>query len=169
MAKLRILGIDPGSHHLGVAVIEKEGNKLTLLFADALHAPRGTKLYSRLGALQAALKKILSETKPQVAAVEGIFYAKSVRSAIDLGTARGMAIAECLGLGLEIHEYAPTSVKMVVAGHGRADKEQVKKMAQMILGTRLDHLTLDASDALAIAICHASSQFSRKLSELSQR
>lgn len=169
MASLRILGIDPGSHHMGVGCVEKDGNRLRLLFADALHAPKGADLYARLTFMQAALKKIIAELKPHSVAVEGIFFAKSVRSAIDLGTARGVAIAECLGLGLKIHEYAPTAVKMVVAGYGRADKDQVRKMSQIILGVRLDHLTLDASDALAIAICHASSQFSRKLSELSQR
>lgn len=160
---IRILGIDPGSHHLGVGCIEKDGSKLRLLFADALHAPKGADLFARLKFLQSALKKIIQETKPQAVAVEDIFFAKSVRSAITLGTARGMAIAECLQVGLEIHEYAPTAVKMVVTGYGRADKDQVRKMAQLILGTRLSHLTLDASDALAIAICHASSQLPKQL------
>jgi crossover junction endodeoxyribonuclease RuvC len=150
---------------MGVGVIEKNGNSLRLVFADALHAPKGAGLFDRLACIQSALKKVLTETKPQCVGIEDIFFAKSVRSAIDLGTARGIAIAECLQLGLPIHSYPPTSVKMVVTGYGRADKEQVRKMAQLILGARLENLALDATDALAIAICHASSQLPQKLAQ----
>lgn len=165
VAGIRILGIDPGSHHLGIGLIDKEGASLRLVHADTLHARRGADLFTRLSSLQTDLAKAVAQFRPHTVAIEDIFYAKSVRSAIDLGTARGLAIAECLRLGLPIQAYAPTSVKSVVAGSGRADKEQVRKMVQLLLGTRLDSLGLDASDALAIAICHASSHLQKPLQE----
>lgn len=150
----RILGIDPGSHHLGVGCLEVSGNRMRLLFCEIIHAPKKDTLYDRLKVISHRFNEVLEELKPDEIAVEDIFFAKNVRSAIYLGTARGMAIGACLRHGLKINEYAATKVKSVVTGSGRADKVQVQKMVEMILGTKIT-LGFDATDAVAIAICHA--------------
>jgi len=149
----KVLGIDPGSHHLGLGFVEREGMGFRLIAADTLHAPHGD-LYVRLRALYAGLKAFLREHRPDEAALEEIFFARNPKSAITLGMARGVAIAACLDLDIPIHEYAPTRIKAAVTGYGRADKAQVKKMVEHIVGVRLA-LGFDATDALAVAICHA--------------
>jgi crossover junction endodeoxyribonuclease RuvC len=153
-ATTRILGIDPGSHHMGIGCLEKTGNRLRLVFCEIIHAPKQDSLYDRLRVISDRFQTVLAELKPSEVAFEDIFYAKNVRSAIYLGTARGMAIGACLQQGLKIHEYAATQVKSVVTGYGRSDKAHVQKMVQMILGTRIE-LGVDATDAVAVAICHA--------------
>src|SRR5688572_4729915 len=147
---IRVLGIDPGSHHLGIGCIEKSGNQLRLIHADILHAPAKAGFYERLEILYAKLKPIVDKLAPHEVAVEDIFAAKNPRSAFRLGVARGVAVAVCLGRGIQIAEYAPTQVKAVVTGYGRADKTQVQKMVRLILGAKLD-LGFDATDALAVA------------------
>mgnify|MGYP000225674585 CR=1 FL=1 len=150
----RILGIDPGSHHLGVGCLEKTGNRLRLVFCEIIHAPKKDSLYDRLAVIGKRFHFLLNELQPHEVAVEDIFFAKNVRSAIYLGTARGIAIGACIQQGLKIHEYAATQVKSVVTGYGRADKAHVQKMVEMILNTKID-LGFDATDAVAVALCHA--------------
>ena len=132
IATKRILGIDPGSHHLGIGCLEKTGNRLRLVFCEIIHAKKSDSLYDRLATIESRFSQILAELKPDEIAVEDIFFAKNVRSAIFLGTARGMAIGACLRQGLKINEYAATQVKSVVTGYGRADKAHVQKMVEMI-------------------------------------
>ena len=161
LAIKRVLGIDPGSHHLGIGCVEKSGNALQLIFAETIHAPKQASLYSRLDFLARRLNPVIQRLEPDEVAVEGIFYAKNVKSAVHLGMARGVAVALCLGRDLPIFEYAPTQVKLVVTGYGRADKAQVAKMVCLLLGLRGDDLSeqdfgQDATDALAVALCHAS-------------
>ena len=151
----KIFGIDPGSHHLGVACIQKRGNTFELLFAAVLNAPSKETLYPRLSVLSVEVEKALDLWTPHVVAVEDAFFAKNARSAFQLGIARGVAIGSCLRRGLSVFEYTPTQVKSVVTGYGRADKAQVKKMVELTLGRKLD-LGFDATDAIAIALCHAS-------------
>lgn len=139
---------------MGIGCVEKSGNRLRLLFCEIVHAPKKESLYDRLDVIGQRFHEILRDLNPDQVAFEDIFFAKNVRSAIYLGTARGMAIGACLSRGLKIHEYAPTLVKSVVTGHGRSDKVQVQKMVQMILGTKIE-LGFDATDAVAVAICHA--------------
>ncbi len=155
MSPTRILGIDPGSLHLGVGCIDKKGNALRLVAARIIHAPPRDSLFARLELIHQELKRLVDELQPQEVAVEDIFHAKNARSAFHLGMARGVAIAACLGRGIKIFGYAPTQVKSVVTGYGRADKEQVKKMVRLTLGVPLE-LGYDATDAVAVAICHAS-------------
>lgn len=150
----RILGIDPGSHHLGVGCLEKSGSAVRLLFCEIIHAPKKDPLYDRLAVLGRRFHALLDDLKPDEVAVEDIFYAKNVRSAIYLGTARGLVIGACIQKGLKIHEYAATQVKSVVTGYGRADKAHIQKMVEMILGAKIQ-LGFDATDALAVALCHA--------------
>ncbi len=150
----RILGIDPGSLHLGIGLIEKRGNRFRLLFAETLNAPAKKSFFERLDYLHIRLRDRIEELKPEEIAVEDTFFAKNAQSAFRLGMARGVAVAACLGRGLRIYEYAPTQVKSVVTGYGRADKEQVRKMVELSLRAKLD-LGFDATDALAVALCHA--------------
>jgi crossover junction endodeoxyribonuclease RuvC len=152
----RILGIDPGSLHLGIGLIEKKGARVRLLFAETIHAPAKMEFFERLDFIHLRLKARIEELKPEEIAVEDTFFAKNAQSAFKLGMARGVAVAACLGRGLRIYEYAPTQVKSVVTGYGRADKEQVRKMVGLSLGSKLD-LGFDATDALAVALCHANS------------
>ena len=150
----KILGIDPGSFHLGLGFIEKEGNAVRLIRTEIVSPPRNHAFFDRLEVLSKRLRILLDEFQPQEVAVEDIFHAKNVRSAIHLGVARGVAIGACLERGIKIYEYPPTQVKMIVTGYGRADKEQVKKMVRLTLGVEID-LGYDATDAIAVAICHA--------------
>jgi crossover junction endodeoxyribonuclease RuvC len=108
----------------------------------------------RLLALYQGLSKVIAEFRPQVMAIEKVFFAKNAVSALKLGQARGAAILTGKIHSLSIAEYSPTQVKQVIAGYGRADKEQVAKMLEIILG-RQQFATSDASDGLALAICHA--------------
>ena len=149
-----ILGIDPGSQHLGVGCIIKEGNKITLVQSTVLSAPGSHHLYRRLTSIQERLESLLNQLRPSEIAVEDVFYKQNPKSVFHLGVARGVAIAACLKLGLEIFEYPPTQVKSAVAGNGRADKAQVKKMVELSLGQKIEG-RFDATDALAVALCHA--------------
>lgn len=150
-----ILGIDPGTHRLGVGVIKKSGSSMKLVTAETLQAPSKDPLYERLSDLYEKLDLILEQFKPHEVAIEDIFVAENPRSAFQIGIARGVVFALCIKHGIKLFEYAPAQVKQTVTGHGRADKQQVRKMAGMLVGQTLD-AGLDASDAVAIAVCHAS-------------
>ena len=150
----RILGIDPGSRNLGLGLIERRRGSLRLLYAETISASATLPIYVRLDKIYIQLKARIEELQPEVVAIEDTFFAKNAQSAFKLGLARGVAVAACLGRGLKIYEYAPTAVKKVVTGHGRADKEQVRKMVGLSLGGKMD-MGFDATDALAVAICHA--------------
>lgn len=149
----RILGIDPGSRFLGYGVIHKQGNSLSYVDAGRLVLGDGP-LVQRLVAIDAFLTDYLQKYPVQSVSIEGIFHQKNAESALKLGHARGVAILACARLGLEIFEYAPTLVKKSVASYGRADKAQLAAMVRMILGVK-HKWSQDASDALALAICHA--------------
>lgn len=151
------MGIDPGSHRLGIGCIQKAGNTFDLIWADVLEAPTKESFFDRLEKLNERFVKILKELSPDEVAVEDTFFARNAKSAFRLGIARGVAIGACLGKGIRIFEYSPTQVKSVVTGYGRADKDQVKKMVELSLG-RTVPLKHDATDAIAVAICHASTQ-----------
>lgn len=151
----RILGIDPGSNRLGFACLEKRGSVLELISAEVISAAPKRPFYGRLELIAARLRDLILEFSPDEVAVEDIFHAHNARSAFQLGVARGVAIGACLSHKMKIFEYAPTQVKAVVTGYGRADKAQVKKMIELVLRRKLD-LGYDATDAIAVAICHAS-------------
>ena len=159
----RILGIDPGSHHLGLGCIEKRGSQLQLVFAEIIHAPKNHGLYARLDHIYGRLKNRIDELVPDEVVLENTFHGKNTKSAFYLVMSRGVATAACLGRGIEFFEYAPTQVKSAVTGYGRADKSQVKKMIDLLLGVSLD-LGFDATDAIAVAICHANTMRVKPLS-----
>ncbi|MBI1860500.1 MAG: crossover junction endodeoxyribonuclease RuvC [Deltaproteobacteria bacterium] len=150
------LGIDPGSTRLGVGCVERQGARFNLIYAETVAPPASGEFFERLSFISVRLGQLLDDLKPQAVAIESAFFGKNAHSAFQLGTARGVAIAGCLQRGIKIFEYAPAQVKSVVTGYGRSDKDQVRKMVEATLGQSLT-IGHDATDALAIAICHASS------------
>ena len=153
MTALRILGIDPGSRYMGYGLIKKEGSRLIYIEANRLvlgNAP----LTERLLKIDRFLTSFLEQYQPDEVAFEGIFHQKFADAAIKLGHARGVAICACARYGVPLFEYAPTDVKLSVTSYGHAEKAQVAQMVRIILGVQ-NTWPADASDALAIAICHA--------------
>lgn len=153
---MRILGIDPGSVTTGFGVIEYERGRLQLVEQGVISTRRGAELPERLGRIHDELVSVIARTQPGVVAVETPFAGQNVKSLIQLVHARGVILLAAYAAKLEIHEYAPRSIKSAVTGFGGAEKEQVAKLVQMLLpGCAALKLAPDASDALAVAICHA--------------
>jgi crossover junction endodeoxyribonuclease RuvC len=152
---VRILGIDPGSRTTGWGVLDSAGWDVRFVAHGVVKLRESDPLHERLRSLAEGLRAVLAEQRPDVVAVEAIFHAKSARSALILGHARGIALLAAAEALLPLHEYPPASVKSAVAGNGRAEKEQVQRALAMQLGMRELPMPLDASDALAVALCHA--------------
>jgi crossover junction endodeoxyribonuclease RuvC len=153
MPAKRILGIDPGSRYMGYGLIEQEGSRLRYVDANRLvlgNAP----FTERLLKIDQFLSEYLVNMAPHEVAFEGIFHQKYADAAIKLGHARGVAICACARYGVPLFEYSPTDVKMSVTSFGHAEKPQVAQMVRILLGVT-HQWPVDASDALAIAICHA--------------
>lgn len=153
---MRILGIDPGSRITGYGVIRKEGNRLVHLDNGAIFTDSADDFPGRLMQIYRGISDIIGQYSPDVVSVEDIFFANNVQSALKLGQARGAAIVAGVNAGLPVHEYTALQVKQAVVGHGRAAKEQVQQMVKILLGLP-EIAQTDASDALAVAICHANS------------
>lgn len=156
---MRILGVDPGSRLTGFGCIDVIGRQIRHVTHGTLHLSKTSgkvviSLEDRLLSLYEGLTKVILEYKPTVMAVESVFFAKNAVSALKLGQARGAILLTGKIHSLEIAEYSPTQVKQSVAGFGQADKEQVAKMIQLLIGPQ-KFTTSDASDGLALAICHA--------------
>jgi crossover junction endodeoxyribonuclease RuvC len=152
--KLRILGIDPGSHVTGYGVIEKKGNYLRHVLHGEIKAKKDSQLSTMLISIYQQLSEIISQTAPQAISLENIFYGKNVRSLIKQAQVRGVVIFAGANNDLNVFEYSPLEVKKAVVGYGRAEKRQVQVMVKAIL--KLPELPpADAADALATAICHA--------------
>ena len=161
---MRILGVDPGSRLTGYGCIEIANRQLRHLSHGTLKVAQWTQqeissLEDRLLLIYEGLSAVIAEFKPQVMVVEKVFLAKNAMSALKLGQARGAILLTGKIHALEVFEYSPTEVKQIVAGHGRADKEAVAKMVQLIVGAQ-KFSSFDASDGLALAICHAYSSAS---------
>jgi crossover junction endodeoxyribonuclease RuvC len=153
--EVRILGIDPGSRYCGYGVIERVGaGRVRYLECGVLEPRRGAPLHLRLAEIGAGLRELIGELSPHAVAVEGVFHGVNARSALQLGHSRGVALMAAGEARLEVFEYAPATVKRAVAGNGAATKVQVSAMVRALC--RLQRVPrLDASDALAVAICHA--------------
>jgi crossover junction endodeoxyribonuclease RuvC len=153
---VRILGIDPGSITTGFGVIDQAGSRLALVEQGAITTQRGSELPVRLARIHEQITLLIARTTPAVVAVEAPFAGQNVKSLIQLAHARGVILLAAQTARLEVFEYSPRTVKSAVVGYGAAEKEQVAKMVRMLLpGCASLVLTADASDALAIAICHA--------------
>lgn len=152
---MRVLGIDPGSLKTGYGVVDKKGGSISLVASGVIIAPQSIPIDKRLAIISSGLTSVIAEHKPEAMAIESIFFAKNVRSAIMLGQARGVAIVSASSRGIPVFEYSPRSIKLAATGGGGAAKDAVGKMMKLLLKTEAD-LKPDEADALAIAICHLS-------------
>ncbi len=152
---MRVLGIDPGTYNMGVGVVADAGDSnFTFVHADVLTAKRSLKQPERLHCLYAALLKYISKFEPSEIAIEEPFVARNVRSAMAVGQAQAVAMIAAAASGISVHSYAPREVKLAVTGFGGSSKEQVQDMVMLTLNVDTPSMSFDASDALAIAICH---------------
>jgi crossover junction endodeoxyribonuclease RuvC len=151
---VRVFGIDPGSVRTGYGCIETDGRRHSLIVCGAIAPPAGAVLPDRLHDIHARLCQLIARHRPDCVAIENVFHAKNVKSALVLGHARGVAVLAAVQAGLPIVEYTPAAIKASVVGHGRADKHQVQQMVKLLLGLAAAPAPHDAADALAVAICH---------------
>jgi crossover junction endodeoxyribonuclease RuvC len=152
-----VLGVDPGSLKTGWAILAGSASEPRLLCCGVIRLPAESTLAERLKRLQLELQELVAEHRPAIAAVETPFHGKSSRSALQLAHARG-AILACLALGnLEVAEYTPATIKKAVTGSGRADKQQVRRMIARLVDPGAARLPSDATDAVAVALCHSAS------------
>jgi crossover junction endodeoxyribonuclease RuvC len=157
---MRVLGIDPGSNFLGIGCVEAQGNSFTWVGHRVIRVNVGGSVPHeiRLKTIFESVQEAIQLWQPKAIAVEEVFLAKNAQSALKLGQARGAAIVAAAILELPLFEYPATLVKQTVTGSGRAEKEQVQRMVRAILGSpkgaALEFEREDASDALAVAICH---------------
>jgi crossover junction endodeoxyribonuclease RuvC len=148
-----VLGVDPGSVVTGYGLVEKNNNRLTYIKAGNISFPGSVPLYERIHDIFQAMVDIMARHRPQELAIEDVFFAKNVKSALTIGHARGAVLIAAVQCGVDIFEYTPLQIKQSLVGYGRATKEQVRAMVKVILKLK-GQIDLDTSDALATAICH---------------
>lgn len=149
-----ILAIDPGTLLMGFAVIAVRNKKPVLVTMDALKLSSHKDVYLRLQLIHTKVSELISAHRPTTFAIEAPFFGKNVQSMLKLGRAQGVAIAAAMQAGISVTEYSPRKVKQSVTGNGNAGKEQVWKMLQQILKITVQPTYFDATDALAVALCH---------------
>ena len=151
---MRIFGIDPGSERTGYGCVETDGRRHHLLACGAIMAAAGDGFPQRLARIHRDLAALLATWRPDCVAIENLFHAVNVRSALKLGHARGVAMLAAVEAGCTVVEYTPAEIKRAVVGYGRAEKHQVQQMIKLLLGLDTPPSPHDAADALAVAICH---------------
>ena len=151
---MRIIGVDPGSDTTGYGVIDSDGRHYDLVEYAGIRGPKHLSFAERLLAISCKLEEVIERLSPQACAVEDTFYAVNVKSALKLGQARGAVLVVAARAGVEVFEYSPLEIKSALVGYGRAEKQQVQEMVRVLLGMKNVPQPLDASDALAVAICH---------------
>lgn len=152
---MRIIGIDPGTGILGFGVIDVKKGKPILVTAGVVKTPAHTPLPERLGEIYNSLEEIINETKPELMAIEKLFFAQNVTTAISVAHARGVAMLAGQQAGMAIEEYTPLQIKQTLTGYGRADKKQMQEMVRLQLGLKVIPKPDDAADALAVAITYS--------------
>jgi crossover junction endodeoxyribonuclease RuvC len=150
----RLLGIDPGTNVCGYAVIEVRGSQLNMIKAGTFNFAKIDDPYEKLRHIFLDVQEVIENHQPHSVAIEAPFYGKNVQSMLKLGRAQGVAIAAAITMGLDCTEYAPRKIKQSITGNGNSSKEQVAAMLESILRCPLQHISLDATDALAVAVCH---------------
>jgi len=151
---VRIFGIDPGSERTGYGCVETDGRRHHLVACGAIAVPPGDTFPHRLARIHGELSALLDSCRPDCVAIEDLFHAANVRSALKLGHARGVAMLAAVEAGCQVVEYTPAEIKRAVVGYGRAEKQQVGRMVKLLLGLSAAPSSNDAADALAVAICH---------------
>lgn len=149
-----ILGIDPGTIIMGYGLIKICSGKLSLISMDVLKLSSKLDSYQRLELIHDRVKTLVLDHQPHALAIEAPFYGKNVQSMLKLGRAQGVAIAAAMAAGVPVTEYAPRKIKQSITGNGNSDKLQVLKMLQRILNFEESPKYFDATDAIAVAVCH---------------
>jgi len=158
---MRILGIDPGYGIIGFGLVEGNRNQFRLLRCGAITTPAGMDFSARLEIIYEDMKQLLEVAKPDVVAIEELFFGQNVTTGIGVAQARGVILLAIRQAGVKVAAYKPAQVKQSVVGYGNATKHQVMDMTKRLL--KMDHLARpdDAADALAVALCHSRSSASR--------
>ena len=151
---MRVFGIDPGSVRTGYGCVESDGRRHRLVAAGAIVTVPRAAFPDKLLMVHDRLARLLAECRPDCVAVESLFHAVNARSALRLGHVRGVAVLAAVEGRFPVAEYAPAEIKRAVVGYGRAEKHQVGEMVRLLLGLDKAPEPDDASDALAVAICH---------------
>lgn len=168
---MRILGIDPGLANTGYGIIDHDGNRSVLVTSGCVITPAGDPMPQRLKQIHDELSIVVEKWKPEAVAVEQLFFARNVSTAITVAQGRGVAILAMAQRRLPLHEYSPLQIKQAITGSGKADKAQITRMVRALLaiGTDGDEtrapVTNHAADALATALCHAHSYRFREMTE----
>ncbi len=152
---MRVLGIDCGTERTGYGIIDSDGRDHRSVTAGVIRTQAGTPFASRLAEIARGLRDVIREHRPAAAAVEQVFLAANTKTALKLAHVRGVALLAVAEAGLELGEYSPLEIKSSVVGYGRAEKKQVQMMVGSLLGLDQPLESEDASDAMAVAICHA--------------
>ena len=148
---MKIFGIDPGSDRTGYGCVETDGSRHRIVLCGAITTPSLASFPAKLLTIHSRLAALLAECRPDCVAIENLFHAVNVRSALKLGHARGVAMLAAVEAGLPVVEYTPAEIKRAVVGYGRAEKHQVQQMVKLILGLAVAPAPHDAADALAVA------------------
>lgn len=159
---MRILGIDPGLATMGYGVVETAAGKLKLVAAGAIITKPDQKTPNRLRSIRHDVRDLLSAYKPDEIVFEELFFARNVTTAMNVGAARGVALCTCAEYTDKLYEYTPMQIKQAVVGYGKADKHQIQHMVKMILGLEDIIRPDDAADAVAAAITHANTGYSKE-------
>ena len=149
-----VLGIDPGLSRCGYGVIERRGHRQRAVAAGVLRTQSHGEVPDRLAELQSELRSLIAEFSPAVVAVERVLFQTNVRTAMGVGQASGIVMAEAISAGCRVVEYSPNEVKQAVAGDGSADKDQVETMVRLLLDIDKPLKPVDAADALGVALCY---------------
>ncbi len=152
---MRIFGVDPGSAHTGYGCIDTDASRHRVVACGALSPPAKASFPEKLHVVHDGLAKLLRECEPDAVAIEDLFYARNVKSALRLAHVRGVVVLAAAEAGLPVAEYAPAAVKRAVVGYGGAEKQQVQQMVALLLGLTEPPALFDVTDALGVAICHA--------------
>ncbi len=151
---IRICGIDPGTNVMGYSILDQRGQEMKLVDLGTLYMKKLDSQEEKLQHILTGTRDLMQEYKPSECAVEAPFYGKNVQSMLKLGRAQGVAIAAAMVENVSVREYSPKKIKLAITGNGNAAKEQVKGMLEQLLNCSLDEYPLDATDALAAAVCH---------------
>ncbi|MFH1086408.1 MAG: crossover junction endodeoxyribonuclease RuvC [Chloroflexota bacterium] len=149
-----VLGLDPGLATMGYGLVEGDGQRLAAVAYGVVRTEAKEPLVQRLVRLHEALGELIRQHRPDVAAVEELFFSANARTAMSVGQARGVALLTVAQAGLAVAEYTPMQVKQAVTGYGGADKAQVQEMVRLLLNLAARPQPDDAADALAVCICH---------------
>jgi crossover junction endodeoxyribonuclease RuvC len=160
---VRVFGIDPGSARTGYGCIDSNGSRHRIVTCGAIATAGARTFPDKLKDIHGRLTELIAVCAPDCVAIENLFHALNVRSALKLGHARGVAMLAAVQSGVPVVEYTPAEIKRAVVGYGRAEKPQVQEMVKLLLGLAAKPASHDAADALAVAICHVHSHAHREL------